>query len=43
MSNSEGNFENDSYSEIEEGLRERNPDEEGRIYFPIEESQPPHY
>ena len=37
------NFDDDSYDEVEEDLRKRDPDEEDRAYFPPEESQPPHY
>ncbi len=33
----------DSYDEVEEDLRKRDPDEEDRAYFPPEESKPPHY
>ena len=39
----ERNVDDDSYDEIEEDLRERDPDEEDRAYFSPEESQPPHY
>ena len=37
------NFDDDSYDEVEEDLRKRDPDEEDRAYFPPEESKPPHY
>ena len=40
---SERNFDDDSYDEVEESLRDVHPDEEDRVYFPPEESQPPHY
>ena len=43
MTNSERNFDDDSYDEVEEDLRKRDPDEEDRAYFPPEESHPPHY
>ena len=43
MTNSERNFDDDSYDEVEEDLRKRDPDEEDRAYFPIEESKPPYY
>ena len=36
-------FDDDSFDEVEEDLRERDPDEEDRAYFPPEESEPPHY
>ena len=39
----ERNFDDDSYDEVEERLREQDPDEEDLAYFPIEESKPPHY
>ena len=37
------NVDDDSYDEVEEHLREQDPDEEVRAYFPPEESEPPHY
>ena len=40
---SDRNVDDDSYDEVEEHLRERDPDEEDRAYFPPEESMPPHY
>ena len=43
MTNSGRNFDDDSFDEVEEDLRKRDPDEEDRAYFPPEESQPPHY
>ena len=43
MTKQERNFDDDSYDEVEEDLRKRDPDEEDRAYFPTEESQPPHY
>ena len=39
----ERNFDDDSYHELEEDLRNRDPDEEDRPYFPPEESKPPHH
>ncbi|WP_320667949.1 hypothetical protein [Prochlorococcus sp. MIT 1307] len=39
----ERNFDDDSYDEVEEDLRHRDPDDEDRAYFPLEESTPPHY
>ena len=43
MTDSDRNVDDDSYDEVEEHLREQDPDEEDRAYFPPEESQPPHY
>ena len=43
MTKAERNFDDDSYDEVEERLREQDPDEEDRAYFPVEESKPPHY
>ena len=43
MTDSDRNVDDDSYDEVEEHLREQDPDEEDRAYFPLEESQPPHY
>ena len=43
MTSSDRNVDDDSYDEVEEQLRERDPDEEDRAYFPPEESKPPHY
>ncbi len=43
MSKPEGNFDDDSYDEVEESFRDQDPDEEDRAYFPVEESKPPHY
>ena len=43
MTDSNRNFDDDSFDEVEEDLRERDPDEEDRAYFPPEESKPPHY
>ena len=43
MTERERNFDDDSYDEVEERLREQDPDEEDRAYFPVEESKPPHY
>ena len=43
MTDSERDVDDDSYDEVEEYLREQDPDEEDRAYFPPEESQPPHY
>ena len=43
MTKPERNFDDDSYDEVEERLREQDPDEEDRAYYPVEESKPPHY
>ncbi len=43
MAKREWNFDDDSYDEVEESLRDQDPDEEDCAYFPIEESKPPHY
>ena len=43
MTHSDRNFDDDSYDEAEESLRDQDSDEEDRAYFPPEESQPPHY
>ena len=43
MTFSERNVDDDSYDELEDDLRKRDPDEEDRAYFPQEESKPPHY
>ncbi len=43
MTDSDRNVDDDSYDEVEEHLREQDPDEEDRAYFPTEESTPPHY
>ena len=43
MTKPERDFDDDSYDEGEERLREQDPDEEERAYFPVEESKPPHY
>ena len=43
MTPSDRNVDDDSYDEVEEHLREQDPDEEDPVYFPPEESQPPHY
>ena len=37
------NVDDDSHDEVEEYLREQDPDEEDRAYFPPEESKPLHY
>ncbi len=39
----ERDVDDDSYDEVEEYFREQDPDEEDGAYFPLEESQPPHY
>ncbi len=41
--NIERNVDDDSYDEMEELLKEIDPDEEDQPYFPPEESKPPHY
>ena len=43
MTNSDRNFDDDSFDEVEEHFKQRDPDEEDRAYFPPEESKPPHY
>ncbi len=43
MTQREKNYDDDSYDEVEESIRSRDPDNEDRAYFPIEESHPPHY
>jgi hypothetical protein len=43
MTNSDRNFDDDTFDEVEEHLRGQDPNEEGRAYFPPEDSQPPHY
>jgi len=43
MKRSERFFDEDSFEEAEEILRDIDPDEEDRPYFPPEESKPPHY
>ena len=43
MTNSDRNFDDDSFDEIEEHIKKQDPDEEDRYYFPPEESKPPHY
>ncbi len=43
MTKCERNFDDDSYDEGEESLRDLDSDEEDRDYFPVEESKPPHY
>ena len=36
-------FDDDSFDEVEENLRDIDPDEEDSPYFPLEGSKPPHY
>ncbi len=43
MTNSDRNFDDDSFDEVEEYLRGQDSNEEDRAYFPPEDSQPPHY
>ena len=43
MDDRERSIDDDSYDELEEDFRKRDPDEEDRAYFPPEESKPPHY
>ena len=43
MTKRERNFDDDSYDELEESLREEDLREEDSAYFPVEESKPPHY
>ena len=43
MTTRERNFDDDSYDEGEESLRDQDLEEEDRADFPVEESKPPHY
>ena len=43
MTNRERNFDDDSYDEVEERLRDQDSNDEDCVYFPVEESKPPHY
>ena len=43
MTNSHTKVDDDSFDEVEEDFRKRDPNEEDRAYFPPEESEPPHY
>ncbi len=43
MTTLERNVDDDSFDEVEEELWDRIPDKEDCAYFPIEESNPPHY
>ena len=43
MQRPERNFDDDCYEEVEETLRDIDPEEEDRAYFPPGESKPPHY
>ncbi len=43
MTKRESNFDDDSYDEVEELFRDQEPNEEGRAYYPVQESKPPHY
>ncbi len=43
MTKRERNFDDDSYDEVGENLKDQESDEEDRAYFPVEESKPPHY
>ena len=43
MADRERNIDDDSFDEVEEDLRKRDPDDEDCAYFPPEESKPPHY
>ena len=43
MTKSKRNFDDDSYDEGEERLKDKDPNEEDRAYYPVEESKPPHY
>ena len=43
MQRPERNFDDDYYEEVEESLRDIDPEEEDRAYFPPEDSKPPHY
>ena len=37
------NIDDENHDEIEESLRDIDPDEDDQTYFPPEESKPPHY
>ena len=43
MTHSDRNFDDDSYDEVEERLREQDRNKEDRAYYPVEESKPSHY
>ena len=43
MTSTERDIDNDFYDGLEETLREQDPEEDDRVYFPLEESKPPHY
>ena len=43
MTSTERDIDNDFYDGLEETLREQDPEEDDRAYFPLEESKPPHY
>ncbi|WP_320664317.1 hypothetical protein [Prochlorococcus sp. MIT 1223] len=43
MTDSERDVDDDSYDEVKEYFRGQDPDDEDGAYFPLEESQPPHY
>ncbi len=43
MTDSERDVADDSYDEVEEYFREQDLDEDDGVYFPLKESQPPHY
>ena len=36
-------FDDDSFDEIEEMLRDMDPEYDSQTYFPLEDSKPPHY
>ena len=39
----ERDVDDDSYDEVDEHFRSQESDEEDRAYFPVEDSNPPHY
>ena len=43
MQRLERDFNDDSCEEVEESLGRIDPDEEDHVYFPPEQSKPPHY
>tara|TARA_B100000700_G_C15006939_1_gene839002 strand:- start:1934 stop:2065 length:132 start_codon:yes stop_codon:yes gene_type:complete len=43
MNKRERKFDDDSFDEVEEILRNQDSEEEDQAYFPVEESKPPHY
>ena len=43
MTDSNRNFDDDSFDAVEEYFKDQDSDEQDRSYFPLEESKPPHY